>query len=106
MKQYKAREQAILEKHLEQKQSRAKQEQTRRTNALNRKTKITDHIIDEGLWQTREQVNEKLLRDLSEAVKRRALTWQLQFRQHVLGQFHKDIQIFTVSKKGVLKSSE
>ena len=44
--------------------------------------------------------------NLNEADKKRGLTWQLKFRQNVLGQYHKDKTVFTLSKKGKQKTSD
>ena len=66
---------------------------------LKEKEQLTENIIVYGLWQSREQVYEKLdtLKTKKEKVK--ALKVQLDFRKKVLEQTHSEKDIFFITKQ-------
>ena len=99
---YKTREKEIKRRHLQVKKERQQQQQQRRAKQLKRKTDLTDKIVNEGLWQTDDDVEKYLNRQdvvLSETDKQNALTWQIKFRQEVLCQHHKEKSMFTIYKQ-------
>ena len=67
---------------------------------LQEKEKLTSEIVSIGLWQTKDDVEQQLLRIKSETKKKEALKIQLKFRKNVLHQ-NSDAAIYRFSKKGV-----
>jgi E1A/CREB-binding protein len=94
---FKDREKEIMRLHTEKQVQDAEKIAQLRKKRLVRKTELTESVIDAGLWQTKEQVIEKLGGCDSDAEKRRALTKQIRFRHEVLCQHHEDKSVFVFS---------
>ena len=91
---------------LQEKQERDKEAAKQRL--LLEKEKITTDMIQYGLWQSENDVNEGLKLVKSEIQKRQSLKAQLRFRKTVLQQTYnadKDVYKFSTKQKGQLNST-
>ena len=69
-----------------------------RQKKLKEKEQLTENIVAYGLWQSREQVTEKLSALKTKKEKVKALKVQLDFRKKVLEQTHAEKDVFCITK--------
>ena len=96
---YKLRRQKLLEERSKMLQAKQLQLERMRQKKLKEKEQLTQNIVMYGLWQSREQVDEKLGAIKTEKDKVKALKVQLDFRKKVLEQSHSDKDIFFITKQ-------
>ena len=88
--------QKILLKNQLEKESKLKAQRERETK---RRSDLTSTIIDAGLWQTRSQVNDKMIECDSDNKRHVALKKQIQFRRLMLCQYIPGDKKFSFTRK-------
>ena len=100
----KQREQMRHEALLKKQQEKQNQLERSRKSKLKRKEDLTNLIIDAGLWQSRQQVEDKMIQCESDNERFHACRNQIRFRREVLHQYLPEDKKFKFSEKGVQKS--
>ena len=94
------RRQQMLKQRADYLQHKQLEGERRRRKVYEKKEKLTNSVMSDGLWQTREQVEVGLMSYRSKAAKLKALKYQLDFRCIVLQQVYSDKSVFQAQIKG------
>ena len=95
---YKSRRQKLLEERTKLLQARRLQLERLQAKKLKEKEELVQMIIRYGLWQSRHQIQEELLKLKLKKEKVTALKLQLDFHKKVLEQKHADKTLFLLLK--------
>ena len=96
-KQFYDRRQLIEEQRMKKQEQQLKAREQRRLKEVQEKEKWVDKLQAYGLWKLEEEIEEGL-KKLSKSQQKDAIITQIRFRQKVLGQTHKDHNVFHVTK--------
>ena len=95
---YRNRRQKLLEERAKLLQAKRLQLERLQAKKLKEKEELVQMILRYGLWQSKRQVQEELLKLKSKKEKVAALKLQLDFRKKVLEQKHADKTLFFITK--------
>lgn len=85
---FKEREQTIMNTHISRSKDDAVKDAQRKQKKFERRSELTESVIDSGLWQSEEKVNEMMAMCTSESERQRAIQKQLRFRNEILEQYY------------------
>lgn len=97
---FQQRRQAMLEERARVQRAKKQAIAHKRAQERKQKERLTEHIIQMGLWQTIEQVEAGLQKCKSKTAKINAIKTQIGFRKKILDQTHPNKLVFQSSHQG------